>query len=86
VPNAGAIATAVTLPLGPELSTGLTPHVGLLELPPGIEGIVPSHLPLTGDMASLQAAAAMGPVISIPSHQAHTAASEGVTVGSGSSM
>ena len=79
--------SVVALPLGPELSTGLTPQVGLLDLPPGIEGIVPSHLPLTGDPASLQAAAALGPVISIPPHQAHTAAaSEGVTVGSGSSM
>ena len=33
---------------GPELSSGLTPQVGALDLPPGIEAIVPSDQPLTG--------------------------------------
>ncbi|KAL4427845.1 hypothetical protein ABPG75_001934 [Micractinium tetrahymenae] len=78
---AAAPARAPSLPSGPELSTGLTPQVGTLDLPPGIEAIVPNNMPLTGDPASLQAAAAMGPVVSIP----HSA-SEGLPVASGSSM
>lgn len=36
------------LPPAPAVSTGLTPQVGTLELPPGIEGIVPTNMPLTG--------------------------------------
>jgi hypothetical protein len=137
-PTPGVVAAGVMSAGGTELSTGLTPHVGGLELPPGIEGIVPSNQPLTGewnarerppygctlavqqqkvrhavvcieantvtcghctlplhptlrppthppalpagDPASLQAAAAMGPVISIPAGTA----SEGLVV-SGSS-
>jgi hypothetical protein len=51
---------------GPEVSTGLTPQVGALELPPGIEAIVPSNQPLTADPAALHAAAAMGPVVALP--------------------
>jgi hypothetical protein len=74
-----------------EAPTGLTPHVGALELPPGIEGIVPSDHPLTGDPSGLQAAAAMGPVVALPATSLHTASvlsmpSEGVPVASGSSM
>lgn len=39
------------MPPMPAVSTGLTPHVGTLELPPGIEGIVPTNMPLTGARA-----------------------------------
>jgi hypothetical protein len=44
---AGSAALSLAVP-GPEASTGLTPQVGALDLPPGIEGIVPSDYPLTG--------------------------------------
>jgi len=43
-----AVANLQGLPPGPELSTGLTPQVGTLDLPPGIEAIVPTNQPLTG--------------------------------------
>jgi hypothetical protein len=87
----------------------------MLDLPAGIEAIVPSDQPLTGDPMGLQAAAAMGPVVALPrshssqqqqqqqqqssmlqqhySGQAQASVmsmphsmSEGLTVGSGSSM
>jgi len=47
-PTPAVVAAGVMSAGGTELSTGLTPHVGGLELPPGIEGIVPSNQPLTG--------------------------------------
>ena len=47
--TAGGSGGAGSLPMGPpSLSTGLTPQVGGLELPPGMEDILPSDQPLTG--------------------------------------
>lgn len=50
-PVAATVHTAPSLP-GPAVSTGLTPQVGTLDLPPGIEGIVPTNMPLTGASSS----------------------------------
>ena len=42
------------LPPAPlDLSTGLTPQVGALDVLPGIEGIVPSNQPLSGGQWAL---------------------------------
>ena len=94
----GGVSGSTGLTLA-SVSTGLTPQVGTLDLPPGIEAIVPSDQPLTGDPAALQAAAAMGPVVALPPSSGMPqqsaglsvlsmphSASEGLPVASGSTM